>query len=160
MSRKSIPFIFALCLLCFLTQQARAIIFVQVQGLSDMNLPTWGIGDPAVSTGINFCIYSTLSADYSVTVSSSGGYKLQSGAKVINYTLSWDDSGAGNLGSGSGTALTNNVAVSGRKNANFLTPLCLLGPNARLNLKITQAEMTSALAGTYTGVITIMISPN
>ena len=153
-------FIMVLFLLCLTAQQAHALTLVQVQGLSDMNLPSWGLGDPAVTAGINFCIYNTLNPNYSVNVSSAGGFKLSNGGKFIPYSLSWDDGGAGNLGNTSGIALSNNVTLAGQHNANFVSPICLGGPNARLNLKITQADMTAALAGTYTGTITIVISPN
>lgn len=138
---------------------------VQVSGLTDMALPAWKIGDGAVSGHMDMCIghISLPSTDgYGVTVSSAGGFVLTNGARQIPYTLYWEDSGAGNLGSSVGTQLSNNVKLSGQHNANILSALCVLGTvgaNARLTIKITQADMTAALAGTYSGTITILISP-
>lgn len=139
---------------------------VQITNLSDINLPNWSTGDPAVSASADICVYviKLLSnSDYAITASSPGGFFLNNGPQKIPYTLYWEDSGAGHLGSSGGTQLSNNVKLGSRQNANILSPLCalgLIGPNARLYLKITQADMAAALAGTYTGTVTLMISPN
>jgi hypothetical protein len=144
---------------------AKAAILVQISNISDFTLPTWGIGDPAVSQNINVCVYSVglIASDYAITVSSSGGYALTSGSNSIPYSLYWEDSGAGNLGSSGGTQLSNGVKLTGQTNANILSPLCALGvtgPTARLTLKIAQTDMTAAPAGTYSGTITLLVSPN
>ena len=137
---------------------------VQGTNFSDMNLPSWNLGDPSVTASIDVCVYSVhlpASSSYGVTVSSPGGYYLKNGTQQIPYTLFWEDSGAGSLGSNGGTQLLNNTKLPNRNNANTLSILCALGlsgPTARLYLKITQSDMNAALAGTYTGTITIMLS--
>lgn len=148
-------------ILSFSTGSAIAAILVQISGITNFSLPTWNIGDPAVSASIDVCVSATglLANGYNITISSPGGYKLTSGANNLPYSLYWDDGGIGNLGNTPGTQLTNNVALTGRSNANLLSLLCITGPNARLNLKITQADMIAALAGTYTGTITLLIAP-
>ncbi len=158
------PFLYTVVILLGLSRPALAILdTIQITNLSDFTLPNWNIGDGDVNASINICIYAlgvpSLNT-YAVQASSPGGFFLNSGSKQIPYTLAWEDSGGGNLGSNSGTALTNNVKLTGRNNANILSANCALGGNnARLYLKITQASMTSALAGTYTGTVTIVISP-
>jgi hypothetical protein len=151
--------------LCLYPLQASALIdTVQVSNLSDINLPTWNIGDPAVTASIDICVYSIslfASPDYGVTISSPGGFFLKNGAQQIPYSLYWEDSGAGHLGSSNGTQLLNNTKLPNRGNANTLSVLCALGlagPTARLYVKITQADMNAALAGTYNGTITILLS--
>ncbi|MBM3618487.1 MAG: hypothetical protein FJX23_08095 [Alphaproteobacteria bacterium] len=143
---------------------ANALLAMRVYSVSDLNLGTWSMGDPAVSAHINLCMYSydlLPITGYAITVSSVGGYNLKSGPRNIPYSLTWDDGGAGNLGASGGAALTNGVKKTGLLRANILDSTCTLsGPNARLNLKITQAAMTAALAGTYTGIITILVTPN
>lgn len=141
-----------------------AAVLYRISGITDINLPAWSIGDPAVNASMDMCAYTTLLGYYSVMVSSAGGYVLTSGANQIPYTLRWDDSGAGALGTG-GTALTNNVKLNNRQNPNYslLSNDCSLGapsgPTARLLLNITQAAMTAAPAGVYTGTISITLSP-
>ena len=105
------------------------------------------------------CVYAALSlpAGYGVTVSSTTGYVLKNGSQSIPYTLTWDDGGAGNLGN-SATPLTNNVLLSNQTHANIISPVCLAGSNARLKLSISQAAMTGALSGTYSGTINIIVS--
>jgi hypothetical protein len=158
--------LFLLAVVTYLpASDARASLAAQIANISDLNLPTWGIGDPDVNQHIDVCVYAIgiFSTSYGVTISSPGGYVLSNGSNTIPYSLYWEDSGAGNLGTTGGTQLTNNVKLTGRMNANILSPLCALGlsgPTARLTIKITQADMTAALAGTYNGTITLLISPN
>lgn len=161
------PFLAAFIFLFLIVVPARAFATVQISNISDISLPPWGIGDGPVSAHIDICIANIqlpITDNYAVTISSPGGYVLNAaGGQTIPYSLYWEDSGAGSLGSSNGAQLSDNVKSSGFQNANVLSALCLLGlsgPNARLNLKITQAAMTAALAGNYSGTITIVISPN
>lgn len=147
------------------TTPAHALLdSVQVTNLSDVNFPTWNATDGAMSAHIDICIYSIgvlSSPDYGVTISAPGGYVLRNGTRQIPFSLFWDDGGSGNLGVNSGTQLTNNVKLTNRKNANLLSVTCALGlsgPTARLNIRISQAAMAAALAGTYNNTLTILIS--
>ena len=144
---------------CLFASQVQAAILMQISSVDDFNLPTWSLGDPAVNATMDLCIYSALSipGGYGVTVTSAGGYVLKNGGNSIPYSLSWDDGGVGNLGN-SYTPLTNGVNLSGRARANIVSPVCLAGPNARLKLTISQSDMNAALAGTYTGTISITVS--
>lgn len=149
--------------LMFAAAPAHALSLMQISGISDMNLPSWGIGDPAPEAHIDMCVYAVLpvAGQYAIRVSSPGGYVLTNGANQIPYELYWDDGGPGNLGGNMGAQLTNNVTLTGRQNANVLSALCALGitgPTARLNLRISSAAMNAALAGTYTGTITLLLS--
>jgi hypothetical protein len=137
---------------------------VEITNLSDLNLGSWGIGDPAITSYIDVCIAATATvpvSGYAVTVTGgSGGFVLTSGSNHIPYTLSWEDSGVGNLGTNNGTALSNGVLLDNQVNAYILpAPFCGTGNNARLHISITQAAMTAALAGTYNGTITLLVSP-
>lgn len=141
---------------------AEAFILYRVSNIGDFNLPTWNIGNPAVTASQDLCVYTTLLGNYSITISSPGGFVLKSGSNQIPYSLKWDSSGAGNLGSG-GTQLSNNVALGSQPNSNILASDCSLGtpagPTARLTITIAQADMIAALAGTYTGTITLIVGP-
>lgn len=157
--------------LCMVCQGANAGLLdpaAQISNLTDFNLGTWGIGDPAISASIDVCVYSvysTTSGGYTVQASNPDGFVLTKvgGTAQIPYSAYWDDGGAGNLGPGTGTQLTNNSTLTARAHANISSPLCasgVVGPDARLNIKITQAAMNAALAGTYNGTISILVAPN
>lgn len=147
---------------CLYADTASAIVFYRISNLSDLSLPAWSIGDPAVTAHEDICVYSTLAGNYAVNVSSPGGFFLLNGSYQLPYSLGWDDGGAGHLGSSS-TPLSNNVTLQSQTNLNTLATDCSLGvpagATARLNLTIMQADMTAARAGTYTGTITLIISP-
>ncbi len=145
-------------------QRAEALL-MRISNLSDFSLPSWGIGDPAPQASINICIYGlnipTLTS-YAITASSSpAGFKVASGSNEIAYSLYWEDSGAGSLGSTLGTELHDGVKLYPQHNLNILSSSCAItGPTARLTLKISEAAMTAALAGNYTGTITLLLTPN
>ena len=154
--------------ICFLilalATPARATGTVEITGTSDLNLGSWGIGDPALSAYLDVCIGTngtSPAGGYAVSVSGGSGYKLVNGSNQIPFSLTWEDSGAGSLGTSPGTPIANGVALDNRVNANSaFPPLCILnGPTARLHIKIAQADMMAALAGTYSGTLTFLISP-
>ncbi|MGE0754246.1 MAG: hypothetical protein AB7L92_03700 [Alphaproteobacteria bacterium] len=153
----------AICALlcCFLPMQVFAAAAMRITSIDDFNLGSWGIGDPAISEYSDICIYGLnipALTSYAITISSTpSGYRLQSGANFIAYGLHWEDNVLGGLG----TQLTDGVKLDGQTNLNILSQTCAIGgPNARLTIQITQAEMTAALAGTYAGVITLLLSPD
>ncbi len=150
----------------FLTNQAFALNLLQITNVSNFTLGTWGISDPAISSYKDMCIYSAgdliAQGKYSITVSSPNGFKLANGINTLNYSLFWEDAGPGVLGSTSGVELFNGVALNNQNNASILSPLCSLGitgPTARLTIKITKANLIAAVAGNYSGTITLLIAP-
>ncbi len=147
-----------------LSASAKAAGTVEITGTSDLALGSWGIGNPAISASIDVCIGTNGTSpvgSYAVTVTGSNGYKLTNGSNQLPYSLAWEDSGAGNLGSATGTTLASGVLLDNQINANTaFPPLCIVGgPTARLHVKIAQADLTAALAGTYSGTLTFVISP-
>ena len=146
---------------------AHAILLYRLTGLSDFNLGSWSITDPAVSASMDLCVYTTLVGNYVITATSTGGFQLVNGVNSIPYTLRWEDSGAGALGSSGGTALTNNVGLTNRQHSNssLISTDCSTGApagaNARLYLDITKAAMTAAPGSSlpYSGTLTLIVSP-
>lgn len=128
------------------------------------------MGDGPISSYIDLCIYNNailpLGGPYAITVSSPGGFYLTASGRQIPYTLSWEDSGVNQLGSEPATPLSSGVKLTGQMNANTLSSTCAYtilipaGPNARLYLNIAESDMTTALAGTYNGTITLLLSAN
>jgi len=138
---------------------------IGISQITDFSLPSWSIGDGNINSHIDVCVFSSSgkSGDYAITVAGSSGYVLTNGSSQIPYALTWDDSGAGSLGQITGTTLNNNLRLSGQVNGNTKSATCSgnnSGPNARLSLKINEADMAAALAGTYSGAVTIIVSAN
>ena len=138
---------------------------VQITNASDIAFSSWGMGDPNASAHIDLCIYAaqTLPAGgYGITASSAGGFVLKNtgnSALQLPYSVSWDDGGAGNLGATAGNSLNVGGDLSGQINASTALPLCS-GPTARLNVRIAATDLTAALAGTYSGTLSLTISAN
>jgi hypothetical protein len=137
-----------------------------ITNLTDLQVTGWVIGDGAVTMTEDVCVYSTRpSGGYTVQATGSGtagAFTLANGAKTIDYTVLWNAGGVGSL-SDSGTSLTAAMvsgplthAATDSSTCSGITP----GPTARLVVGVTKAEMTGASAGSYTGTLTLMITPN
>ena len=108
------------------------------------------------------CAYSLgLLGAYHVTASGSGSggaFTLANGGgSTLPYEVQWSDSS----GQTSGTSLTNGVALTGQYSGALLSG-CTLGAatTASLIVVIRAATLPSAMAGNYSGVLTIILAPN
>jgi len=108
------------------------------------------------------CAYSLgLLGAYHVTASGSGtggAFTLGNGAgATLAYEVQWNDS----AGQSSGTALTSGSALTGQYSGALLSG-CTLGAatTASLIVVIRATAMTTATAGSYSGVLTIILAPN
>lgn len=152
-----------LCL-ALLAGQAKAAS-VRITSINDINLGSWGMLGGSVTGYMDMCVYAgsnNPAGSYSVNVSSPGGYILTNQYnQTLAYTLAWEDSGNGNLGSNGGSALSNNVTLTGRLRANTSSNICLLsGSTARIYVNISQAALLAAGHGHYEGEITIVVGVN
>lgn len=144
------------------TKPARA----DISNLTDLRLPSWIIGDGAVKLSEDVCVYSTRpSGGYTVLATGSdagGAFGLSNGSHTIAYTVNWNDGGAGSL-SDSGDDLTATQVSGPMTHAATDSSSCSgtnPGPTARLVIRISNAQMTAAPAGTFLGILTLMITPN
>lgn len=137
-----------------------------ISNLSDLQVANWIAGDGAVTLTEDVCVYSTRpSGGYTVLATGSGSseaFTLNSGLSTLAYLVSWNAGGVGSL-SDTGTSLTANVVSGGLTAAATDSSSCSgtnPGPTARLIVNITNAEMSSAASGSYTGTLTLTITPN
>jgi hypothetical protein len=133
---------------------------VKISDLNDLSQNAWDEGQGDVVLTDNVCVYSTrANGAYKVTANGSGAanaFTLANGANIMPYALKWADSVAG-----AGEALTANALSTAFANANRSDPNCTVGGNnAKLEVKISAADMTAAIDGTYTGVLTLIVSPS
>ena len=138
---------------------------IDITNISDIAFASWGIGDPDATAHIDICVYAALTVplgSYGITAASAGGFvlkNLNNSTLQLPYSLAWDDGGVGNLGATAGSALTAGNELTNQVNANSTVQTCT-GPTARLNIKIAATDLTAALAGSYSGALTLTISPN
>jgi hypothetical protein len=133
----------------------------QIGGLQDVNFGTIAaMVEQSNSQNVVVCSYQGQphQRPYSVTASGSGGggaFELGSGAGAIPYDVQWTDS----PGQTGGTMLQAGVPASGFGNA-ATGHTCDSQPNtASLTVTIRAVDLTSAQAGTYSGILQITIAP-
>lgn len=143
----------------------------RITGLSDMTLASWVIGDGDKTLHTDACIYTTSGA-YTVVATGSGAssaFTLTDGVDgtalhTVPYTVKWDDAGAGAIGGGPGTSLTAADAPAPFSNASVVSATCATGspagPNARINIGLTEANLVQLASGTFTGTLTLLVAPN
>ena len=136
----------------------------RITGLSTVNFGTIAnFTDQTVSQ--NVCAYSvqgggTTRRPYSVRATGNGtggAFTLASGARTLPYEVRWDDA----ANQTTGTQLATGINVAGFATGN-VTQRCsnLANENASLIVTITGTSLATATAGTYTGTLTIVITPN
>lgn len=132
---------------------------VQISGLRDV---PFGTVDPttAASDAQNVCVWSNTSGRaYSLTATGSGtsnAFTLSDGTNTLAYGVEW----AASSGQTTGTALTAGTA-SGSLASTATNPTCSSGPatSASLIVNMTAANLQAAVAGAYTGTLTLVVAP-
>jgi hypothetical protein len=137
-----------------------------ISNLTDLQLAGWIVGDGAVTMTEDVCVYSTRpSGGYTVLAAGSGAgqdFTLSNGGATLPYQVSWNAGGVGNL-SNTGTPLTSNVASAGFTHAATDSSSCsgaAPGPTARLIVYVSNGQMSSAPSGSYSGTLTLVVTPN
>ncbi|HET6535479.1 MAG TPA: hypothetical protein VFG41_04785 [Sphingomicrobium sp.] len=132
---------------------------VQISGLTDID---FGTVDPtaAASSAEDVCVWSNTSGrGYTVTASGDGAgnaFTLTDGANDLAYAVEWSDT----AGQSSGTGLVSGTALGGLASS-ATSPTCSAGPatTASLIVKMTAANLQAAVAGSYTGTLTLVVAP-
>lgn len=148
--------------------QAALADSVQIGNFTNITVPLWINGDPTIIQTVLVCVYRDIARTYAITATGSGpGFLLNSGANSMAYTVAWNDGGAANPAGGTTTQLVNNVKLTTRNNARIATDVpinssnCNSGssPTAQLSVTITNTVMDGAADGTFTGTLTLVLSP-
>jgi hypothetical protein len=145
---------------------ARAQLQSRISGLSDVNYGTINSFVDQTNSQ-NVCVYSAFrffgfpfARPYSVTATGNGAggaFTLASGPQTLPYEVRWADA----ANQTTGTQLTAGVTESGFGNAST-NQNCAGGggENASLIVTITGTSLQTANAGSYSGVLSITITPN
>lgn len=134
---------------------------VQISNLSDIAFGAITNLGSDLSQSQTVCAYASgLPPRYAIVAKGSGtgnAFTLSNGVSTLHYEVQWNAS----AGQTSGTALSAGAALSGQS-SNAVLPTCTLGltPSGSLTVILRAAELSAARAGSYTGALTLLISPN
>lgn len=129
-----------------------------ITGLSDLQFGSWsGIGD--VEGVVDHCVFARPGPGYSVAATgggSGGAFVLHNGPGTLPFQVDYDD--------GTGwSRLDPGVPLSGQRGAPNENQLerCLDGlrPPERVRVRILAQDLAAAVAGSYGGSLTLLITP-
>lgn len=158
--RRSAAISAALMALVMLHSPAEAADKVHITGLSDANFGT--LTDFSLDTvrSQNICVFvKSRSNNYQVTAAGSapgGAFLLSSGSDQMPYEVQWSSVS----GATTGTTLTAGVPLGGQ-NSSATKDSCSNGPatTASVVVVLRSAAVSSAITGSYTGTLTLLIQP-
>lgn len=146
-------FLVALFLIFITPSLSKAL--VRISNMNDFNFGTWS-GTGNLTASDNVCIYDSVNNNYRIRGSGSGtggAFTLANGANTLPYSVTFQGTVGGAV------ALTANVQTAAIRAANTTSSTCAGGTNATISITITAANMLTVDAGTYTGVLTILLRP-
>ncbi len=127
---------------------------IQISNLEDIALADSGSGDFVGNSSA--CIYRNGTGAYTLTAIGSGAsnaYTLSDGStNSLAYALTYDD------GTGAQT-MSAAAALTGRINADTASKSCASGNNGSIDVTVAAADLDAVPAGTYTGTLTLTVSP-
>lgn len=132
---------------------------VRVSGLSDISFGTISNLTVDAVQAQSICVYSNGSGQsYSVRADGSGSggaFTLANGITALAYNVRWNNQ----PGQSNGTALTAGALLGGQT-TNAQNQTCTNGPPTTASLIVTlpATALSSAIAGTYGGTLTIIVS--
>ena len=140
----------------------------RIEGFADMPLGTWS-GRGPMTANENLCVSRNGigffgSGTYRILASGNGepgnpsAFTLTNGADLLYYNVYFNDQ-AGTAGR---VPLTAGVALTGQSSSGFAFFFNLLFgcvvQNANISIEVTEPELMAS-AGTYTGTLTLMLTP-
>lgn len=125
---------------------------VQISNVDDLNLGSFSSLTADMSAFDEVCVFNSTSS-YSVTVDSANtAFELRNGSEAIPYAVSWTSQANPAVTVAQGVGLAGNL---GSRNS----PNCNGGTNASFEVQVSAADFNSAIPGTYTDTLTLMIEP-
>jgi len=108
----------------------------------------------------SLCLFADTAVNgYNITASGTGpggAFQLNSGARAMGYEVQWN----GSAGQSSGVQLSPNVPLTGQTST-ATHQTCGNGPatTASLIIVLRSSALSSAVAGTYSGSLTLLVGP-
>ena len=133
---------------------------MRIGNLTDVSFGTIANLNVDAVASQSVCLFSGSATNgYNVTASGTGpagAFTLSSGTASLPYDVQWSSSAAQTAG----TQLTANVPLTGQVSA-ATHQTCNNGPatSASLIVVLRSAALSSAVAGTYSGTLTLLVGP-
>lgn len=131
---------------------------VRISGLADVSFGTIGSLTTDAVQSQSLCLFAdTAISGYNVTAAGEGpggAFRLASGASSMSFEVQWNSA----AGRASGTSLNPNVPLTGQSSG-ATQQTCNNGPatSASLIVILPAAALSSAVAGTYKGSLTLLV---
>lgn len=133
----------------------------RIGGLSDVAFGTIANLSSDASQSQSLCVYSnSATSGYNVTASGSGpsgAFQLTSGSQSMAFEVQWNSAS----GQTSGTQLNPNVPLTGLTSSATQQTCSGGGPTASASLTVIlrSSVLSSVPAGTYNGILTLLVGP-
>jgi hypothetical protein len=132
---------------------------VRITGIDGIDFGLYD-GSGNIAENDDVCIWTNDSgAKYKVTASGDGAahaFNVRSGGNILPYTVRWNDT----PGISGNVALTKDVLSGVFNNANTSSSTCGGTMNANYEIRIDGDDLLAVRPGTYTGVLTLVITPS
>jgi len=130
----------------------------QLSGISDLDFGNYS-GSGTASQNDDVCVYTNnATGQYKITAKGSGpafAFTLVNGSHTVPYTVRWNAA----TGVSGNFALTTNVQSAALSGANTSSVTCSGSNSANFQVNMTQGSLMSVPAGTYTGILTLVLDP-
>ena len=131
---------------------------VKLSGIENLNFGNYiGPGNAVLADDV--CVYTNLSTgQYKITARGSGSsyaFTLTNGTQEIPYTVRWNNS----TGTSGNVDLSANTTSSTFTGANTSSVTCSGGNSANFQVTISQNALLSVKAGSYNGILTLIVQP-
>jgi len=128
---------------------------VRVSNLNDINLGTFAGGAGNLAGSDTFCVYRNGTGNYNINMIGDGAasaFTLANGADTVAYSVDF-------VNGATTTPMATGTALAGQTGANTTSDTCGGVDNVSVNVAVSNAALASAPAGTYSGVLTMVVAP-
>jgi len=128
---------------------------VRVSNLNDINLGTFAGGGGGLAGTDTFCVYRNGAGNYNINMTGDGtanAFTLANGANTVPYTVDF-------VNGATTTAMNTGTGLAGQTGANTVSDTCAGVDNVSVNISVSNADLSSSPAGTYSGVLTMVVAP-
>jgi len=128
---------------------------VRVSNLNDINLGTFAGGGGGLAGTDTFCVYRNGTGNYTINMTGDGAasaFTLANGANTVPYSVDF-------VNGATTTAMSTGTALAGQTGANTVSDTCGGVDNVSVNISVSNGALSAAPAGTYSGVLTMVVAP-
>jgi hypothetical protein len=132
---------------------------VRISSITNFDFGNYdGASDPA-SLNSDTCVWTNDTAgEYTVNATGDGAsnaYTVSNGSETLSYTVYWNDQ----VGTSGSVQLSTGISTATQTGADTSSQTCSGGGTSNLEVRFAKSDILSKEAGTYSGVISLTVSP-